>query len=202
MHKYAGAGAQGPADGAHVPQCRRPDYSSCMRRFFRSATAGLAIAGALLATACENPVPPSSLPEPDPATATYAPSLNINIASFTRTSSGLFYLDRATGSGRAVALNDTVSVHYTLYRHSDGQKLDSSRDPGRSALRTRVSNENLIAGFTEGLVGMRVGGQRILLVRPSLGYGPLGNGQITGQDILVFDVQVLSITPVTTTTGS
>lgn len=167
-----------------------------MRRLLRSVTAGLATGAALLVAGCENPVPPSSLPEPDPATATYAPSLNITVANFTRTSSGLFYLDRATGSGRTAALNDTVSVHYTLYRHSDGRKLDSSRDPGRSALRTRVSTENLIAGFTEGLVGMRVGGQRLLLVKPSLGYGPLGNNQgITGQDILVFDIQMLAITP-------
>ena len=94
------------------------------------------------------------------------------------------------GTGEVVPTTATVEVHYTGWL-TNGKKFDSSRDRGESITfpLTRV-----IAGWTEGVAGMKVGGRRKLVIPPNLAYGKRGAGDAVPPDAtLIFDVEVLAI---------
>ncbi len=99
--------------------------------------------------------------------------------------------DLVVGGGATAAVGDTITVHYvgTLL---DGTKFDSSIDAGRP-FTFRLGAGQVIAGWDQGLVGMRVGGKRRLTIPPSLGYGSRANGPIPANSTLKFDVELLSI---------
>ena len=105
--------------------------------------------------------------------------------------SNLVAVDLVVGTGSAVASGDTVTVHYvgTL---TNGTKFDSSYDCGQPYT-FRVGAGQVIAGWDQGLVGMRVGGKRRLTIPPSLGYGNRANGPIPANSTLVFEIDLLSI---------
>ena len=83
----------------------------------------------------------------------------------------------------------TVRVHYTGYL-LDGTKFDSSVDRGK-AFDTRLSQ--VVPGWTEGLLGMKAGGKRKLVIPAYLGYGNKGQGPIPANATLVFDVELLDV---------
>src|SRR6185503_17809313 len=108
----------------------------------------------------------------DPATDTYASSLAIDIATFSKTSSGVYYKDLVVGTGEAVAVGDSIRVHYTGYL-VDGRTFDSSR--GRSPLEGRLkaataTSAGFIDGFVDGIAGMKVGGRRKFVIPSALAY--------------------------------
>ena len=124
----------------------------------------------------------------------YASELNVDLAVMTRTQSGLYYQDIATGEGPAVQAGQTVRVHYTGWL-PDGTKFDSSRDRNEP-LEVTVGVGNVIPGWDEGLQGMQVGGQRKLVIPPNLAYGDRGaGGVIPPGATLVFDVELVEIAP-------
>jgi peptidylprolyl isomerase len=124
----------------------------------------------------------------DPATATYAPALGIDIGAMTKTASGLYYQDVTVGTGVMAQSGQTVTIHYTGWL-VDGTEFDTSRD---GAPYTGPVN-GFIPGFTEGIIGMRVGGRRKLVIPPQLAYGIGGSQQIPGNAILVFDVELVNV---------
>lgn len=145
----------------------------------------LLIGAALVLTACTDQIaglgPPS-----DPATESFASSLNVNVATMTRTPDGLYYRDIINGTGTALIRDTTVMVNYSGYL-ADGTLFDSGN--GISFLTSQ-----LVPGFREGLMGMRVGGRRQLVIPSALGYGPAGNPpNVPRQATLVFVVDLLSI---------
>jgi FKBP-type peptidyl-prolyl cis-trans isomerase FkpA len=99
--------------------------------------------------------------------------------------------DIKLGEGKEVEVGDTVEVHYvgTL---QDGVEFDSSKKRGVPFSFT-VGDGMVIEGWEKGLVGMKVGGQRILVVPPSMGYGDAGIGPIPGDATLVFSIELLAI---------
>ncbi len=99
--------------------------------------------------------------------------------------------DIKLGEGKEVEVGDTVEVHYVGTLQS-GQEFDSSRKRGESFSFT-VGEGMVIEGWEKGLVGMKVGGQRILVVPPAMGYGERGIGPIPGNATLVFSIELLSI---------
>ena len=107
-------------------------------------------------------------------------------------SDGLKYVDVKVGTGKAVVATDTVTVNYTGWL-TDGTKFDSSADhspPGP----TQFPLSGVIKGWSEGLIGMKVGGERRLLIPPALGYGASGQPpSIPGNATLIFDVTLVSI---------
>ncbi len=111
------------------------------------------------------------------------------------TKSGLKYQDLKVGTGPAVKKRDTIEVHYTgwLYRNGKkGKKFDSSLDR-KEPFRFRVGGR-VIAGWNEGVVGMKVGGKRVLIIPSKLGYGAEGAGDdIPPNSDLIFEVEVLKI---------
>ncbi len=110
----------------------------------------------------------------------------------TRTTSGLQYADVLVGSGAEAKPRSQVHVHYTG-ELTDGRQFDSSRDRGEP-LDFRLGVGQVIAGWDEGVQGMKVGGRRILVIPPELGYGARGaGGVIPPNATLVFDVELLAV---------
>lgn len=112
--------------------------------------------------------------------------------SSTTTASGLVIDDLTVGEGAEAAAGQYVTVHYTGWL-TDGEKFDSSKDrdePFEFALGAR----HVIAGWDEGVQGMKVGGVRKLTIPPSLGYGARGaGGVIPPNATLVFEVELLAV---------
>ena len=155
-----------------------------MRRLLRLATAS----AALLLGACSDP---ATAPEADPATARYATALNVDIAAMRKTASGLYIVDDSIGNGPTAVPGSRVLVHYTGWL-ADGTRFDTSRD-GDGPIDFVLGTGRVIAGWDEGLAGMKVGGRRRLVIPPSLGYGRDGFNGIPGNAILVFEVQLVNI---------
>ncbi|MEW8508757.1 MAG: FKBP-type peptidyl-prolyl cis-trans isomerase [Candidatus Thiodiazotropha sp.] len=108
------------------------------------------------------------------------------------TDSGLKFEDMSVGSGDVAAPGDRVSVHYTGWL-LEGEKFDSSLDRNQPFDFT-LGKGMVIAGWDEGVAGMKVGGKRRLTIPPQLGYGAQGaGGVIPPNATLVFDVELLSI---------
>ena len=100
-------------------------------------------------------------------------------------------VDLTVGTGATAVNGDTVTVNYvgTL---TNGTKFDSSIDRGQPFTFVLGAGK-VIAGFDQGIVGMRVGGKRKLTIPPSLGYGIQPKGTIPGNSTLIFEVDLLSI---------
>jgi peptidylprolyl isomerase len=109
---------------------------------------------------------------------------------------GLKYTDAKTGDGATAAPGSKVSVHYTgwLYNNgAKGAKFDSSVDRGQPFQFTLGAHQ-VIAGWDEGVAGMKVGGKRTLIIPPELGYGARGaGGVIPPNATLMFDVELLGV---------
>lgn len=107
-------------------------------------------------------------------------------------SNGLQIEDIKIGEGSEVKKFDIVTVNYTGTLE-DGTKFDSSLNPGRTPFRFTVGAGQVIKGWDEGLMGMKVGGKRKLTIPPELGYGSRDNGPIPANSILIFDIDLLGI---------
>jgi FKBP-type peptidyl-prolyl cis-trans isomerase len=109
---------------------------------------------------------------------------------------GLKYTDSKTGDGATATSGNKVSVHYTgwLYNNgAKGAKFDSSVDRGQPFQFTLGAHQ-VIAGWDEGVAGMKVGGKRTLIIPPELGYGARGAGGMTPPNAtLMFDVELLGV---------
>ena len=96
------------------------------------------------------------------------------------------------GSGAIAENGMSVSVHYTG-KLTDGTKFDSSLDRGTPFSFT-LGQGRVIKGWDQGVQGMKVGGQRTLIIPPSLGYGSRGAGNsIPPNATLVFDVELMKV---------
>jgi FKBP-type peptidyl-prolyl cis-trans isomerase FkpA len=112
------------------------------------------------------------------------------------TATGLQYNDTLVGEGDEAKKGQSVTVHYTGWLFNDGEKgakFDSSldrRDPFVFSLGAGM----VIRGWDEGVAGMKVGGERTLIIPAELGYGARGaGGVIPANATLQFDVQLLAV---------
>ena len=113
------------------------------------------------------------------------------------TPTGLQIEDLASGGGDLAAFGKDVVVHYTGWLlgadGNPGSKFDSSHDR-HEPFAFALGQGNVIAGWEEGVAGMRVGGKRRLIVPPALGYGEFGaGGVIPPNATLIFDVELLEV---------
>lgn len=105
---------------------------------------------------------------------------------------GLQYIEVAPGTGEVAHVGERVTVHYTGWL-TNGQKFDSSRDRN-DPFQFALGRGQVIQGWDQGVAGMRVGGQRRLIIPPELGYGARGAaGAIPPNATLIFDVELLRV---------
>lgn len=104
---------------------------------------------------------------------------------------GLKVQDLVIGEGEEVKSGDTISIHYkgTL---EDGVQFDSSYDRGEP-FETQIGVGQVIKGWDLGVVGMKIGGKRILTIPAELGYGSQENGNIPANSTLIFEVELVAI---------
>ena len=94
--------------------------------------------------------------------------------------------DLKVGEGNPVEKYNIVTVNYTGWL-TDDTKFDSSLNPGRSPFRFTVGGGQVIKGWDEGLIGMKIGGKRKLTIPPSMGYGNRDMGVIPSKINVEFE---------------
>jgi len=100
--------------------------------------------------------------------------------------------DIVVGDGAEAVNQSILTVNYTG-KLTDGSVFDSSKNPGRTPFRFTLGAGQVIKGWDEGMLGMKVGGQRILTIPPQLGYGARDMGAIPPNSTLIFEVDLLEV---------
>ena len=98
--------------------------------------------------------------------------------------------DIIVGSGAEALPTSTMTVHYTLMTWSNGKLIESSWTSGSPAT---FPLANVIVGWQQGIPGMKVGGRRLLVIPPDLGYGAQGGGPIGPNETLIFVVDAIGV---------
>jgi len=153
----------------------------------RMCAAGLL---ALLWSACSDRVDQSHLPVDRRVATRYSAALRVDIEGMEARPSGLYVQDLVVGEGARADSGDIARVHYAGWLPT-GTEFDSSREG--APLEIALGYGRVIAGWDQGVVGMRVGGRRRLVVPPALGYGAAGRGRIPANTTLVFEVELLGV---------
>lgn len=153
-----------------------------MRRLFFALLCALP-----LAAACADASGPS---DPDLNTVEFAPALGVDISTMERVGTGVYIRDLKVGEGDSVAIGRTLQVRYRLWL-PDGTAIEDNLAP-KATYPLVLGQRRVIAGWEQGIPGMRVGGKRLLVIPPSLGYGGQANGPIPANSVLVFEVEVVS----------
>ena len=105
----------------------------------------------------------------------------------------LVITDLVVGDGDEAVAGQNVSVHYVGVAHSTGEEFDASYNRG-SAFQFPLGGGRVIAGWDQGVQGMKVGGRRQLVIPPHLGYGDRGaGGAIKPGETLIFVVDLLKV---------
>jgi FKBP-type peptidyl-prolyl cis-trans isomerase len=128
-------------------------------------------------------------PEPKIEETKFAPSLAIDLSTFTKDSSGLYFKDISVGPGNAAKNGALVTARYTGWL-ANGTQFDSNQTLG---FKFQLGAGEVISGWDLGVVGMQVGGTRQLIIPASLGYGSGGSGPIPGNSILVFSITLVAV---------
>lgn len=158
-----------------------------MRPYIRRSLLAISTLGAGLAACADNS---DNGVAPTIETAKYVPSLGVNLAASTRLPSGVYYRDITTGTGAEAANGTQMSVRYTGWL-VNGTQFDSNVNG--APFEFRLGNREVIEGWDVGLVGMKVGGRRQLIIPPALGYGAAGEPPaIPANSILIFNVDLLA----------
>lgn len=106
--------------------------------------------------------------------------------------------DIEPGTGPAAKAGDGVEANYALSTFSDGKQIQTSWDqsPAGEPLQVqKIGAGEVIQGWDEGLVGMKQGGRKLLVVPADKGYGPKGKGEIKPNETLVFVIDAVQVTP-------
>jgi len=116
-------------------------------------------------------------------------------AKMTTTKSGLKYSDLTVGTGDTAMKGNRVTVHYTGWLYVNGKRgtqFDSS--VGKQPFDFKLGNHDVIAGWDEGVEGMKVGGKRELIIPPDIAYGNRAvGGVIPANSTLEFEVELLKV---------
>jgi FKBP-type peptidyl-prolyl cis-trans isomerase len=152
-----------------------------------AALAFVSFAAAPPATAQQAAQPPAAQPKAAQPGAS---------GKMTELPSGLKYIDEKVGTGAEAKSGEKVTVHYTGWLYNNGQKgkkFDSSVDRGEP-FTFNLGGGQVIPGWDQGVAGMKVGGERTLIIPANLAYGARGaGGVIPPNATLMFDVELLKV---------
>lgn len=162
----------------------------CRRSLVGAAVVGMTV---LSTIGCSSP--PAETPRetaPAKPEATSQEATPSKTKESTQNVGGLKIKDLVVGQGAVAKTGDTVSVHYTGWL-TDGTKFDSSLDR-QQPFEFVLGQGQVIPGWDKGVVGMKVGGKRELIIPPEMGYGDQGaGGAIPPGATLKFNVQLLAV---------
>jgi FKBP-type peptidyl-prolyl cis-trans isomerase len=140
------------------------------RAFILLFAAGLA--------ACNVSVDQPNLPT-DPATETFDPALGVDIATMTKTPSGAYFKELVIGTGATLTGQPNITFTYIGYV-KNGASFESGQQINPYSLQL------LVSGLQEGIQGMKVGGQRLVVVPSALGFGRTVVGPVPGNSTLIY----------------
>ncbi len=165
-------------------------FVSSRRALLRRALLVPVLAATGLLAGCLPEDGPTNLGTPSvPATETYAASLGVNIASMTKVNDNLYIQDIVVGTGAVATTGKSVRLNY-VGNLTNGSTFDSNQSGGLPAF--VLGSGRVIPGWDQGIVGMKVGGKRRLVIGSALGYGPTGQGPIPPNATMVFVVDLLT----------
>ena len=167
----------------------------------RAAVVPLAAFGAVAFAACDrgSDEPPAQsaveqapVPSESDVPSDFAEELDIVLTDMQETSTGLYVLDLEEGRGLAARSGHVVIVHYTGWL-PNGEEIDTTR--GAEARSFQLgARRDVIAGWEEGVAGMRIGGKRRLVIPPHLAYGARGvPGAIPPNATLIYEFELVDI---------
>jgi FKBP-type peptidyl-prolyl cis-trans isomerase FkpA len=140
------------------------------------------IVGAVMVLHGSDSNSPSSTPTPTPA-----------VAASSTPGAGLVSTDEVVGTGDEAVAGKSVTVNYTGTL-ADGTVFDSTAKEGGTPFTFTLGAGNVIKGWDQGVVGMKVGGKRKLVIPPDLGYGAQGAGStIPPNATLTFEIELLTV---------
>jgi FKBP-type peptidyl-prolyl cis-trans isomerase len=122
---------------------------------------------------------------------TFAATLNVDLSQSTKLPSGMYIRELQVGTGDAVTSSSTVTTYYEGFL-SNGNRFDYTLSPSTPYGPFKLGTNSVIEGWDLGLVGMKVGGKRQLIIPPDLGYGPYGFREVPSNAVLVFNVEIVS----------
>lgn len=155
----------------------------------RSGAPGAVSLGLFLLSGCAT----AGSPAIDLTALPYDAALEVDAQRMESTDSGVLFEDRDRGQGEEARRGSHVVVHYMGY-FPDGTLFDTSLAADAEPLSFRLGAREVIRGWDEGIVGMREGGTRVLVVPPELAYGRQGYaGIIPGDQVLVYEIQLLEV---------
>jgi FKBP-type peptidyl-prolyl cis-trans isomerase len=145
-----------------------------------------ALAAGLLAAAGPFLLSALAQPSPTPTSQDHAEIREVV------TPSGLKYTDLKLGQGDAAENGKVLEVHYSGWLAASGVKFDSSIEDRPFTF--RLGTGDAIKGWDEGLMGMRVGGKRRLVIPPELGFGKQGVGSVVPPNaVLIYEFELLAV---------
>ncbi len=140
------------------------------------------LAFALLASGClDSSGPGQAVPIEE---TTFASVLGVDLTQSTKTPNGVYYRDLTVGAGATVVNGNFIDVAYTGWL-SSGYQFESN------VYSFRLGTGNAIAGWHDGIQGMRLGGVRQIIIPPHMAYGATGSGPIPGNAVIVFRVEIV-----------
>ena len=142
----------------------------------------------VLLTACLTEPKPCPDNPTDPATETFDPSLGVNLANMTRTNIGDYTQDLVVGTGATLSTLSVVEIHYSAWL-VNGKLVDEIQNQNY-ALNLRSGST---IGLADGMLGMNVGGERLIVSPSELALGACGNVSIPGNSTIVYKVDLLAI---------
>jgi FKBP-type peptidyl-prolyl cis-trans isomerase len=119
----------------------------------------------------------------DPATETFSPSLGIDLSTMTKTADGVYYKDLIVGAGTSLS-----GLPYIEFTFAGFVKSGASFAAGQEDTPVLLGSE--IPGLQEGMQGMRIGGQRLIVIPSALGFGAINNGSVPANSTLIFEIQL------------
>jgi peptidylprolyl isomerase len=180
---------------AHVPSFWDSMFNRVWVIGLAAAFVGVIVYSAMSKTSqtATTPKPAAPAPSTPPATTPPAtpPQPTTPPADKPKTDAKITTEDVKAGTGDAIKVGDVVTVDYTGTL-DDGTKFDSSKDPGKQPM-TFTVGQGMIAGFAQGVVGMKEGGRRKVTVPAELGYGAAGRPGIPPNATLHFDIEVKKV---------